>query len=320
VTPLYGQIYESSQKPQITFVSTGGSGDRWGIATTSEAGWTFLHDAALAPGTTVLMAALPADEVPRLLVVAAPSIGDIAYAPDGSTFSSIPMVVPGVAFRALDGDTSKDAVRVLDGDGNMDSPVFQGAAPDYEGTSAPPSVKQPPETSSAPTLAARYALDPAKPWKYRGATQDGTGDITSADRKEFMSHHAETPGEQDTPLYVAHLSSTTDVAVVLHTRADGAWVSFTAHDGTGTHQVAYQPTRGEDILSAYVPLDGAHGLLIGVASDQAANLVLQTGSRAEVGGSRTAGIWDWAPGADPQARLAAFATGDIEPYSSQSAT
>jgi hypothetical protein len=169
-------------------------------------------------------------------------------------------------------------------------------------------------------LAARYAFEPASPWRYRGATQDGTGDITSADRKQFMTDHGETPGETDTPLYVAHLSATTDVAVALHTRADGAWVSFTTHSGTTTHQVAYQPADGEDILSAYVPLDATHGLLIGVASDQAANLVLQTGDRAEVGGSRTAGIWDWTPTADPQARLAVFATGDAEPYSSQPAT
>jgi hypothetical protein len=268
------------------------------------------------------MAALPGDELARLMVLSAPSTGDIGYAADGTTFTSM-MTAAGVGVHPLEGDTSKDAVRVLDGDGNEDDPVFRGPAPDYVSTthvSPPPSPTQPAETSSAPTLAARYAFDPAKPWKYRGTTQDGTGDILSADRKQFATDHGEVAGQQDTPLYVVHLSSTTDVAVVLHARSDGNWVSFTSHSGTTTTQIAYQPSKGEDILSAYVPLDAAHGLLIGVASDAAANLVLQTGSRAEVGGSRTAGIWDWAPHADPQARLAVFAAGDAEPYSSQPAT
>lgn len=328
VSPLFGQVYEPSKKPEIVFVSHAADGDRWGVATSSESGIEFLVDEQLEPGATVLMAALPGDEVRRLLILAAPTTGQISYAADGSTWRDYPGVDAGVAFVPLEGDTSHAMVRVLDGDGDLDHPVFQGPIPADAGSGSTPSavpspspaVKQPAEVTSAPTLAARYAFDPARPWAYRGAAVDGTGDITSADRKEFMTRHPESPGEQDTTLYAAHLSATTDVAVALHTRSDGAWVSFTAHDGSGTHQVAYQPTSGEDILSAYVPLDSKHGLLIGVASDQAANLVLQTGSRAEVGGSRTAGIWDWTPTADPQARLAAFAKGDIEPYSSQPAS
>lgn len=321
ITPLYGEVYESTQQPQIAFLSTGGGDNRWGVATTGAAGWTFLHDEVLAPDTKALMAALAADEVPRLLIVAAPTTGQLEYAKDGGTFSPVVGSLPGVGYVPLEGDTSQDAVRVLDGDGDIDHPVFVGPAPDAPPSSAPATAAtQPAETSSAPTLAARYAFNPATPWKYRGTTKDGTGDIVSADRKQFVTDHGEVAGQQDTPLYVVHLSATTDVAVVLHARSDGDWVSFTAHQGTTTTQVAYEPTSGEDILSAYVPLDAKHGLLIGVASDQAANLVLQTGNRAEIGGSRTAGIWDWAPTADPQARLAVYAAGDIEPYSSQAAT
>lgn len=322
LTPLYGEIFESSQQPQIAFVSTGGGADRWGVATSSAAGWTFLQDAVLAPATTVLMAALPADEVPRLLVIASPSVGAVLYAADGFDFHEIhaPGPTAGVAYAPLEGDTSSDMVRVLDGDGDLSHPLFLGPAPDYTPPAPPPSARQPDETSAAPALAARYAFDPATPWAYRGAKQDGTGDILSADRKHFATYHGGDQGQKDTALYLVHLSSTTDVAVVLHARSDGSWVSFTARQGTTTTQVAYQAAAAEDILSAYVPLDGQHGLLVGVASDQAANLVLQTGSRAEVGGSRTAGVWDWAPHADPQARLAVFATGDAEPYSSQPAT
>ena len=338
LTPLFGHVYEPSAKPEIAFSATGDSSDRLGVATSSDAGWTFEADQTLAPGSTALMVPLPGDEVPRLLVLAAPTTGQISYAADGETFRDIQLkdvaqldgspatpvetTVPGVGVTPLQGDTSRDAVRVLDGDGDLDHPVFLGPAPDYAAATPSPSPEptQPPEVSSAPTLAARYALDPAHPWAYRGAAKDGTGDIVSADRKAFVMAYGDTAGQQDTPLYTAHLSATTDVAAVLHVRPDGHWVSFTVHDGAGTRQVAYQPAKGEDIVSAYLPLTDKNGLLVAVASDQAGNLVLQTGSRAEVGGSRTAGIWDWTPTADPQARLAAFATGDIEPYSSQPAT
>lgn len=320
VKPLYGSVYESSQQPEIVFVSTGGGADRWGIGTTSHAGWTWLHDEPLSPGTTALLAALSGDEAPRLLVVASPATGDIGYALDGTTFRSIQRS-PGIGLTPLEGDTTKDVVRVLDGDGNEDEPVFRGPAPDYLRPSSPPStpssVKAPAETSSAPALAARYAFDPAKPWKYRGPTE--LGDVVAADNRAFTASHGQGPWTE-TPLYAAHLSATTEVAVVLHVHGTESYVTFTAQDGNGTHQEVDAQPKGQDILSAYVALDAAHGLLIGAASDQAANLVLQTGDRAEVGGSKTAGIWDWAPKADPQARLAVFAAGDAEPYSSQSAT
>jgi hypothetical protein len=137
VSPLYGEVYEPSRRPQVTFVSTGGGADRWGVATTSEAGWTFVYDAALPAGTTVLMAALAADEVPRLLIVAAPTTGQIEYAKDGETFAPLTGVaadIPGVAYAPLEGDTSKDVVRVLDGNGDIDHPVFIGPAPDVDAT------------------------------------------------------------------------------------------------------------------------------------------------------------------------------------------
>jgi len=327
LTPLFGQVYEPSGQREVAFVATGSGEDRWGFVTSSEGGSAFPVDESLAAGATVLMAALPGDEVRRLLVLAAPTTGQIAYAADGQTFRDYPGVDAGVAFVPLEGDTSHAVVRVLDGDGDLDHPVFEGPIPTGAGSgtvptsvpSASPDASAPAEVTSAPGLAARYAFVPGSPWAYRGATQDGTGDIVSADGKAFMGSHVQSAPEQDTPLYVAHLSATTDVAVVLHARTDGDYVSFTAHDGNGTHQVVTEPTSGEDILSAYVPLDDKHGLLIAVVSDQAGNVVLQTGSRAEVGGSRTAGIWDWAPAADPQARLAAFAKGDIEPYASQPA-
>ena len=159
LTPLYGEIYESSKKPQITFVSTGGGGERWGVATSSEAGWTLLHDEELAFGTKVLMAALPADETPRLLIVAAPSVGQISYAAHGTDFRDYPGPTNGVVYVPLSGDTSGDVVRVLDGNGNIDAPLFEGPAPDAATTTAP---------TTAPS--AGPSAHPANylPWQTRG--------------------------------------------------------------------------------------------------------------------------------------------------------
>jgi hypothetical protein len=308
LTPLFGHVYEPSGQTEVAFLSTGDQ-DRWGIATSSEGGWTFPFTAPLPGPSVAMMAQLPGDEVSRLLILAAPSTGDISYAADGTSYKTVPMVVPGVAFQALEGDTSQAMVRILDGNGDLNRAVFEGVVPPVT----------PPDTTHATALAERYAFEVGHPWAYRGAPRDGTGDIVSADRKQFVSEYGDEYPDTSTPLYVTHLSASTDVAVVLHSRLDSTAVSFTVHEGTTTHQVISTAMAGEPIVAAYVPLDDKHGLLIAVVSDQAGSVVLQTGDRAEVGGSRTAGVWDWTPKADPQARLAAFAKGDAEPYASRPA-
>ena len=126
LTPLFGQVYEPSRRPEVTFVA----GDRWGVATTSESGTDFVWDQPLPTGPTVLMAPLAGDEGGRLLIVTSPAVGQISYAGDGASFHAILGPVPGVGFAALATDPSHDAVQVLDGDGNLDHPVFQGPAPD----------------------------------------------------------------------------------------------------------------------------------------------------------------------------------------------
>lgn len=130
VAPLFGQIYEPSQQAEIVFVSHGATEDRWGVATTSESGIEFLVDDPLPTPSTVLMAPLPGDQAPRLLILAGPATGDLSYARDGATFRTIPGSTVGVGFVPLQGDTSRDRVRVLDGNGDLDHPVFLGPAPD----------------------------------------------------------------------------------------------------------------------------------------------------------------------------------------------
>ena len=143
LSPLFAQVYEPSQQTEIVFVSHAAD-DRWGIATTSEGGIDFLVDEPLPSPSTVLMTTLSGDEVPRLLVVAGPATGDLSYAKDGATWRTIPGPTAGIAFVPLEGDTSHDAVRVLDGNGDLDHPVFLGPAPDASPThTVPPSEAKP---------------------------------------------------------------------------------------------------------------------------------------------------------------------------------
>ena len=128
--PLYGHVYEPSNQEEIVVVSS--LPYRWGVATSSEAGWQFDVDNELPARATVLMTPLPGDEAPRLLILAAPSTGDMSYAKDGTSFRTVVGSDPGVAFVPLEGDTSHDMVRVLDGDGDEDHPVFRGPAPDAD--------------------------------------------------------------------------------------------------------------------------------------------------------------------------------------------
>ena len=144
LTPLFGQRYESSGQVEIVFTSSAKGVHTWGVATSSEAGWEFGFQRTYQAGVPVLMAALSGDEVGRLLVLASPEVGDLSYAPDGKSFrTGDDARFPGVAFFPLEGDTSKDVVRLLDGNGDLDKPLFLGAAPDLEATGE--SVVNPPD-------------------------------------------------------------------------------------------------------------------------------------------------------------------------------
>ena len=127
IEPLWGEIYEPSQQPELVFTAKLGDGARWGIAMASASGTKFVVDQPLAAGTTVLAAAVPGDEVSRLLVVAAPTTTAIRYAPDGVSFTGVTMLDPGVGVTALEGDASIDKLQVLGAGGDV---VFEGPAPD----------------------------------------------------------------------------------------------------------------------------------------------------------------------------------------------
>ncbi|MBW3641083.1 MAG: hypothetical protein KY451_14830 [Actinobacteria bacterium] len=131
LTPLFGQVYEPSV-PELFYVATvTSSGDSWwGVVQASESGPELLVDVPLPDGTTALPAALPGDEVARLLVVAAPSVGRIEYGPDdASGWTAMTSIADGVAITPLEGDPAADQVRMLGPDGQV---VFSGLAPDAD--------------------------------------------------------------------------------------------------------------------------------------------------------------------------------------------
>ena len=127
MVPLFGEIYEPSGQPEFVFVAQTSDGPRWGFAAKRPSGIDFLVDKPLAAGTASLVAAVPGDEVARLIAVAAPDVQAIQYAGDGTTFRDMTRIAPGVAVNPLEGDTAVDQVRVL-GAGGL--PIYTVAAPD----------------------------------------------------------------------------------------------------------------------------------------------------------------------------------------------
>lgn len=149
-TPLFGRIDESSTTPELFYVATlmSSGASWWGVAQATESGPGLALDVPLARGTTALPAALPGDEVARLLVVASPEAGDIQYGPDAaSEWATMTPLADGVAITPLEGDPATDQVRVLAPDGAV---VFLGPAPGVE-DGAPPMASPSPVASSPPS-------------------------------------------------------------------------------------------------------------------------------------------------------------------------
>ena len=164
VTPLFGSVSGPPASTVIVFIAQAKGVHSWGVATSGDAGWEFPVQSTYRPGATVLMGVLPAgvipgDEVSRLLVVAAPSTGLISYAANGTSYDDYDGPLPGVAFFPLGADTSTDRIRVLDGNGDLDNPVFEGPAPDRGPSDDGGGTRSPDNVVSWPTRGA--TVDPA---------------------------------------------------------------------------------------------------------------------------------------------------------------
>ncbi len=174
LVPLFGRIYESSAAPELVYLATLISSGQswWGVAQATESGPELLVDRPLAPGTIALSAALPGDEVPRLLVTASPQAEQIEYrADDDAAFVPMFASAAGVGTIALEGDPATDQLRVL----VRDAEIFRGPAPDLAsspggnpspGASASPRASASPSRSATPTTAPSNVLG----WPTRGIT------------------------------------------------------------------------------------------------------------------------------------------------------
>ncbi|MBC7375606.1 MAG: hypothetical protein H7323_16580 [Frankiales bacterium] len=130
MSPLYGKTYEPSALFELVFVATieNNPTPRWGLVTSTPTGPDFAVDDDLPDPALALPAALPGDEVGRLLVVAAPQAASIDYSPDGSAaFTPMTRDAAGVAGLPLEGDPATDRFRVLAVGGDV---ITQAQAPD----------------------------------------------------------------------------------------------------------------------------------------------------------------------------------------------
>lgn len=136
--PLYGEVVEVSGDARVVYAArvrvTGVA--EYGVVLATESGPEFLSRQPLADQATGLLLAVAGDEVPALLVVAAPDSASLEYAVDGETFTPMRLREPGIGIVPLERPTSRDAVRVVAADGRE---VFRGAAPSPRVRSPPPS-------------------------------------------------------------------------------------------------------------------------------------------------------------------------------------
>ncbi len=138
---------EPSGRSELVFVATVGREDRWGLVRSSESGPEFVVDEPLQEPTLALAAALPGDEVARLVVVASPEVGALQYGPDDAgEFAPMAELAPGVGTHPLEGDPATATYRVLDAAGAelLRADVPQVAPPPGQEPSAPDSPLPPP--------------------------------------------------------------------------------------------------------------------------------------------------------------------------------
>ncbi|MBC7375051.1 MAG: hypothetical protein H7323_13770 [Frankiales bacterium] len=129
---LHGRTYEPSGSFELVFVATieNNPTPRWGVVQSTPAGPDFLVDDDLPDPPLALAAALPGDEVGRLLVVASPQVASLDYSPDGSAaFTALTRDAAGVAGGPLEGDPATDRFRVLAPGGEV---ITLGRAPNLQ--------------------------------------------------------------------------------------------------------------------------------------------------------------------------------------------
>ena len=175
LTLLFAEINEFSGAQEAFFVATGGSdGDRYGYVRSSESGPEFDVDEPYSSPQAALQFALPGDEgVSRLFVVASPESKSVERAADGSDFRPMTTLAAGIGITPLEGDTSKDEVRVIGSNGKV---VYEQEGRDREAAQPSNVLASWPQRGSAgigfpeDNLLARFAQASGRPGEESKAT------------------------------------------------------------------------------------------------------------------------------------------------------
>ena len=128
-TALWGERYEPSGRYEAALVLESPHGNRYAFAVASPSGTSFLVDEPLPDGTRALAFVVPGDEQERLVVLTSPDVDRIDYAPDGTTYTQLAQLAPGVAVGPATG-TSDAVYRALAADGSVVASGPVAAAPD----------------------------------------------------------------------------------------------------------------------------------------------------------------------------------------------
>lgn len=301
LTPLFAQVYEPSQQQEVVFVAQVDDTYRWGVAQYSESGPEFVWDEPLPEPALALAAALPGDEVPRLLVVSAPGTTH-DYGSDDD-FVTLAPLADGVGTTALDREAASDLYLV----NAQDAEIVRAPAPNSV-------VPEPVDVPEAPVVPQGYGFDPAEPWPMRGVGDPA--EMSAVAERLFTARHGS--GWRSVALYTADSDAGVSVLFRLHTKSgEPALVSITWRRGDRAPEQTDQVVeQGQALIQASVPtdLDDGTRLLVALASPKAGGIVL-TGP----GGNRPDGIGDpgvglWAVDAGEEAMVRLYTEGDGVEY------
>lgn len=313
LTPLVGRIDEPSQKFELVFLAqvevSGAAQYFWGISQTpNDAGPEFLWDEPLQEPAVSLAAALPGDEVARLLVVASPEGGGAAYGHDAaSEFTSMTQVAEGVFVTPLGGNPATDAYRVLDPDGNQ---ITTAPAPDPQDAPRP----GPDGDVSA------YGLRLDDPWPFRGV--GNVGDLAAEDERLFQQTRTTRRSQEwsSRPLYGGSSDGGMTYLFMLHTAPGKNPVVTTTYqvDGEPARQSEQVVREAQQLIQAVVPtaLEDGAVILVALASDQTGEIVLEQGGRPrrDASGDPGVGLWVMERSDLGTGRLLLYTQGDGREY------
>lgn len=330
LVPLFGQRYQPADVHELVYLVTQRSTDEhwWGVARATESGPELLVDERLAESTLSLAAALPGDEVSRLLVLASPEVGSIEYRPDGTRqWSQMYQNAPGVATTPLEGDPAIDSYRVLDPSGTTisesDAPDPPGGspAPDGEvpvGEQEGPGTDTPVDADSAP-----YALNLDDPWAYRGPAElTQHPDLAAQDERLFVeggTGRGDGSWSQRRLLAIEDEATGLSVLMVLHRKGNEAFVTTTWQTQDEAPRHSEQPVRdGQLLVQSVLPDVGPAGVLLALASPRAGAVETDLGPTQATGVTRGVGIFEL-PADPPAGSVFLYAEGDGLLYHSEPA-